>query len=83
MENIVNQTLAEISTAMRDHGVEMDSWRADAIHKILILALNRAFQEGRGAGLKEVMGLFERPKDDAGTEYTPGGKWTRRSSIGE
>lgn len=59
MENIVEQTLEEISTSMRDHGVEMDSWRTDAIHKILILALNRAFQEGRSAGLKEVMNLFE------------------------
>jgi len=55
MENIVNQTLAEIGTALRDHGVDMDSWRTDAIHKILILALNRAFQEGRSAGLREVM----------------------------
>lgn len=58
MENIVDQTLAEIGTALRDHGVEMDSWRTDAIHKILILALNRAFQEGRSAGLNEVMHLF-------------------------
>jgi len=58
MENIVTQTLAEISTAMLDHGVDMDSWRSDAVHKILILAINRAFQEGRSAGLKEVMGLF-------------------------
>lgn len=58
MENIVNQTLAEIGTALRDSGVEMDSWRTDAIHKILILSLNRAFQEGRSAGLGEVMRLF-------------------------
>ena len=58
MENIVSQTLAEITTAMLDTGVEMDSWRTDAIHKILILALNRAFQEGRSAGLREVMALF-------------------------
>ena len=58
MENIVTQTLAEITTAMLDHGVEMDSWRTDAIHKILILALNRGFQEGRSAGLQEVMRLF-------------------------
>ena len=59
MENIVNQTLAEISAALLDHGVEMDSWRSDAVHKILILSLGRAFQEGRAAGLKEVMHLFE------------------------
>ena len=58
MENIVTQALAEITTAMLDHGVDMDSWRSDAVHKILILAFNRAFQEGRSAGLKEVMGLF-------------------------
>jgi len=58
MENIVSQTLEEIRTAMLDHGVDMDSWRSDAIHKILILSLNRAFQEGRSAGLKEVMRLF-------------------------
>ena len=58
LENIVNETLGEIRAAMVDHGVKMDSWRTDAIHKILILALNRAFQEGRSAGLKEVMGLF-------------------------
>jgi hypothetical protein len=58
MENVVNETLAEIRTAMLDHGVDMDTWRTDAIHKILILALNRAFQEGRSAGLREVMGLF-------------------------
>jgi len=58
MENIVTETLAEIRTAMLDHGVDMDTWRTDAIHKILLLALNRAFQEGRSAGLKEVMGLF-------------------------
>ena len=59
MENIVIQTLEEIRTAMLDHGVEMDSWRTDAVHKILILAFNRAFQEGRSAGLKEVMRLFD------------------------
>ncbi len=58
MENIVNKTLGEIRAAMVDHGVEMDSWRTDAIHKILILALNRSFQEGRRAGLQEVLGLF-------------------------
>ena len=58
MENIVIQTLEEIRTAMLDHGVDMDSWRTDAVHKILVLALNRAFQEGRSAGLKEVMTLF-------------------------
>lgn len=58
MENIVNQTLAEIGTSLRDHGVDMDSWRTDAIHKILILALNRAFQEGRSAGLQEVMRII-------------------------
>lgn len=58
MENIVTETLAEIRTAMLDHGVEMDSWRTDAIHKILILALNRAFQEGRSEGLKEVLRIF-------------------------
>jgi hypothetical protein len=58
MENIVTQTLAEIATALLDHGVEMDSWRTDAIHKILILALGQAFQEGRSAGLKEVIYLI-------------------------
>jgi DNA-binding SARP family transcriptional activator len=58
MENIVIQTLGEISTVLVDSGVEMDSWRSDAVHKILLLAFNRVFQEGRSAGLKEVMGLF-------------------------
>lgn len=58
MQNLVNQTLEEISTVLVDSGVEMDSWRTDAIHKILILALNRAFQEGRSAGLTEVMRLL-------------------------
>jgi DNA-binding SARP family transcriptional activator len=58
MDNIVIQTLGEISTVLVDSGVEMDSWRSDAIHKILLLAFNRSFQEGRSAGLKEVMTLF-------------------------
>jgi len=59
MENIVAKTLEEIRTAMLDSGVEMDSWRTDAIHKILILAFNRAFQEGRSTGLTEVLGRLE------------------------
>lgn len=59
MENIVSQTLADIGIALREHGVEMDSWRSDAIEAVLVLALSRAFQEGRCAGLKEVYALFE------------------------
>jgi len=55
MENIVTQALGEISTVLVDSGVEMDSWRSDAIHKILLLAFNRCFQEGRRAGLTEVL----------------------------
>jgi hypothetical protein len=59
MENIVIQTLGEISTVLLDSGVEMDSWRSDAIHKILVLAFNRCFQEGRSAGLRDVLALLE------------------------
>jgi len=58
MEDIVDKTALEIKIELEYLGIRLGTWEQDAIQKILVLALNRAFQEGRSAGLKEVMGLF-------------------------
>ena len=58
MDNIVKDALQKISIVLADSGVEMDTWRTDAINMILVLEFNRSFQEGRRQGLKEAIGLF-------------------------
>lgn len=58
MENIVEQTSLEIMLELERLGIRLGTWEQDIIQKILVLAFNRSFQEGRSAGLKEVMRLL-------------------------
>ena len=62
MENIVDQTALEIKIELEHLGIRLGTWEQDLIQKILVLAFNRSFQEGRSAGLKEVMALIQAPR---------------------